>query len=408
MKILHFADLHLGVESYGHINPETGLSSRLEDFLTALDQVVDYALKNKVDLVLFCGDAYKNREPSQTQQREFARRIRRLSEGGVPLFLLTGNHDLPNAQGRASTIEIFDTLSVPGVLVASRPGIHRVHTRNGDIQIAALPWVRRSALLSKEDTRNLDFNQINERLQQVLTGIISNLAEKLDPGLPSVLAGHVWVLNARVGSEKAMTIGQEHMLLLGNVANPAFDYVALGHIHRGQVLNQCPPVVYAGSLERLDFGDEDNPKGFYLAEISGKETPATVDFHPIDARRFFTLRVELKPEDTDPTATVIREIDINLAKIKDAIVRIEISLPSALSDKLRDNEIRNKAGAAYYLTISKEIRRETRLRLNKGSLENLTPEEALKTYLESKYPVERVKVLMEHGEKIIRDLNANG
>jgi len=66
MKILHFADLHLGVESYGHINPETGLSTRLEDFLKALDQVVDYALENRVDLVLFCGDAYKSREPSKT------------------------------------------------------------------------------------------------------------------------------------------------------------------------------------------------------------------------------------------------------------------------------------------------------------------------------------------------------
>ena len=128
MKIIHFADLHLGVETYGHINPETGLSSRLEDYLKALDQVVDYAIENKIDLVLFCGDAYKSREPSQTQQREFAKRIKRLSEGGVPLFLLIGNHDLPNALGRATTIEIFDTLSVPNVYVANRPGIHRVQT----------------------------------------------------------------------------------------------------------------------------------------------------------------------------------------------------------------------------------------------------------------------------------------
>ena len=277
MKIIHFADLHLGVENYGHINPETGLSSRLEDFLRALDQVVDYALGNKADLVLFCGDAYKTREPSQTQQREFAKRIKRLSEGGVPLFMLTGNHDLPNALGRATAIEIFDTLSIPRVQVANRPGIHRIQTPGGEIQIAALPWVRRSALLSREDTRTLDFNQINERLQQVLTGIITDMAARLDPDLPSILAAHVWVLNARVGSEKSMSIGQEHMLLLSSVANPAFDYVALGHIHKGQVLNEHPPVVYSGSLERLDFGDEDDQKGFCLVEItaSGNKYPQT-------------------------------------------------------------------------------------------------------------------------------------
>ncbi|GAI30036.1 unnamed protein product, partial [marine sediment metagenome] len=257
MKILHFADLHLGVESYGRIDPTTGLSSRLHDFLSALDQVVDYALQNRVDLVLFCGDAYKSREPSQTQQREFAKRINRLSTSGIPIFLLIGNHDLPNAIGRATSTEIFDTLAVKNVYVSNRPDIYRIPTNSGIIQIASLPWLRRSALLSKEDTKNLSFDQINQRLQQVLTNIITANIPKLDPELPSILAAHVWVSSAQVGSERSMTIGQEHMLLLSNVANPAFDYIALGHIHKHQVLSDNPPVVYPGSLERLDFSEEE-------------------------------------------------------------------------------------------------------------------------------------------------------
>ncbi len=234
LKILHFADLHLGVENYSRIDPSTGLSSRFHDFLRALDHTVDYAVENKVDLVLFCGDAYKSREPSQTQQREFAKRINRLSTNGISVFLLTGNHDLPNATGKATTTEIFDTLAVKNVYVSSRPDIHRIPTARGIIQIASLPWLRRSALLaqlSKEEARSLDFEQINQRLQQVLTGIIDDYVQKLDPALPSVLAAHVWVSGARVGSERTMIIGQEHALLLSNVANPAFDYIALGHIH---------------------------------------------------------------------------------------------------------------------------------------------------------------------------------
>jgi DNA repair protein SbcD/Mre11 len=406
LRIIHFADLHLGVENYGHINPDTGLSSRLEDYLKALDQVVEYAASNRVDLVLFCGDAYKSREPSQTQQREFARRIKRLSEAGIPLFLLTGNHDLPNAMGRATTTEIFDTLLVPNVHVANRPGVLRVPTRSGAIQIAALPWLRRSALLSKEDTRNLDFNQINQRLQEVLTNIILDEVSHLDPSLPAVLAAHVWVLNASIGSEKTMTIGQEHMLLLSSVAQPAFDYVALGHIHKQQMLSQNPPTAYSGSLERLDFGDEDDPKGFYLIDIEtdpiGGRRQTRCEFHPIAARRFFTLNVSIAAEDTDPTATILAAISPCEEKIADAIVRIHISLPAGLSSRLRDQDIRSRAKSAYYLTISKDISRESRLRMGQRSVEEVTPLEALKVYLESKYPPERARVLLEFGEKLVR------
>lgn len=156
MRILHFADLHLGVENYNAgINPETGLSTRLHDFLNALDEVVEYALNHEVDLVLFCGDAYKSREPSQTHQREFARRIWKLSSHGISVLLLTGNHDLPNAIGRATTVEIFKTLSIPNVVVANTLGTHKIGTRNGTIQIVALPWVRRNALLNRDSTKGL-------------------------------------------------------------------------------------------------------------------------------------------------------------------------------------------------------------------------------------------------------------
>jgi exonuclease SbcD len=412
MKIIHFADLHLGVESYGHVNPESGLSSRLEDFLQALDQLVDCALAEKVDLVLFCGDAYKTREPSQTQQREFAKRIKRLSEGNIPLFMVTGNHDSPNALGRATATEIFDTLSVPNVYVASKPGVYRVPTSSGEIQIAALPWVRRSALLAREDTRNLDFSQINERLQKVLTGVIAQQAEKIDPGLPSILAAHVWVLNAKLGTEKSMSIGQEHMLLLGSVANPIFDYVALGHIHKAQSLNEIPPVVYSGSLERLDFGDEGDEKGFYLIEIlpdesSGKRK-TTYEFRPIKARSFFTLHIDIQETDLEPNGVVFLKIMDNLDNIKDAIVRLEIALPAALSSKLRDNEIRNIAKLAYFLNITREVRREARLRLGHSTIEGITPEEALKAFLDSKYTAQRSEVLFTEGLKLIQEQKANG
>ncbi len=412
MKILHFADLHLGVENYGRIDPATGLSTRLLDILTALDQLVDYAISNKIDLVLFCGDAYKSREPSQTHQREFARRISRLSDAGVPVFLLIGNHDLPNAAGRATSTEIFSTLAVKNVYVSNHPEIVAIPTCSGIIQVASLPWIRRSLLLSKEETKTLNIDQINQRLQESLTGIIANLASKLNPSLPSILAAHVWVGNpnrkTREGTEKAMTLGQEHSLLVSNVANPVFDYVALGHIHIGQVINENPPVIYSGSLERLDFGDEKDEKGFYVIDIE----PATgmvkrhvgYEFHPVKGRQFVTINIALEPDNVNPTESVVQAIQQRAAEVKDAIVRMQLSLPAEIDKLLHDAEIRDALKEAYHFTVSRDIKRETRSRLGNWSAEEIKPAEALKLWLETKkVSPERSELLLYYGSKLIEN-----
>jgi exonuclease SbcD len=407
LKIIHFADLHLGVETYGRLDPATGMSSRLLDFLAALDQLADYAIENKADLVLFCGDAYKSREPTPTQQREFARRINRLAQKGIPVFLLTGNHDLPNAFGRATATEIFDTLAIKKVYVASHPNVYRIPTASGRLQIVSLPWLRRSALLSREATKNLNFQQINERLEQVLTDIITANAEKLDPKLPAILAAHVWVVGAKVGSEASMTIGQEHTLLPSSIAHPAFDYIALGHIHRHQVVHENPPVVYAGSLERLNFSEETDDKGFYVVDIEpdGETSKRRVSFqfYRLSGRRFATINVNIEPGEADPTLASIKAITEQAANIGDSIVRLNISLPAELEGELRDSDIRSALKEAHYFSIARDIKRETRLRLGQLAAEEITPIEALKAYLNSKkVPPERAKTLLEYGERLIQ------
>jgi len=407
MKIIHFADLHLGVENYGRLDPTTGLSSRLADFLAVLDELMDFALKSKADLVLFCGDAYRTREPGQTQQREFAKRIGRLASGNIPVFLLVGNHDLPNAIGRATATEIFDTLAVKNVYVANKPDIHRIHTAGGVIQIVAIPWLRRSALLSREDTKNLNIEQVNRRMQEVLTQVIASKVNNLDPSLPAILAAHVLVGDARVGrgSESLMAIGQEPALLLSNVTSPAYDYIALGHIHKHQVLAENPPVVYAGSLERIDFGEENEEKGFYVIDIIPRERgrrKVSYEFHHVKARRFLTIGVTLRQEDADPTAAVLASVATQKEKIKDAVVRLNISIPAMLEGQLRYNEIREVLKEAYYFTVNRDVQRETRLRLGSRNVEEITPLGALKVWLETqKVPSERQKILLEYGQKLI-------
>jgi len=405
MRILHFADLHLGVETYGRIDPITGLSSRLNDFLAALDQLIDYALNNDVDLVLFCGDAYKSRDPSQTYQREFAKRIRQLRDGNIPIFLLVGNHDLPHAIGRATAVEIFDTLAIENVTVANQPQTFRVETRKGLLQIVALPWIRRSKLLSVEETKNLSPDQINEEIQQRLTDWLSVQVDSLDPGLPAILAGHLAHSGAMPGSEKTMLMGRDYVLLQSTIANPAFDYVALGHMHNQQRVDHPVPVVYPGSLQTIDFGDEGHEKGFYLVELDeaaarGKRVQS-YEFHPVKARRFLTIKVDADTD--DPTGAVLHALATK--DFEDAIVRLQIKVSAAKEGLVQENEIRKALKGAYFIAaINKEVEQEHRSRLGAYSAEGITPLEALQLYLESrKTPKDRARVLLEYGERLIQE-----
>ena len=408
MRILHFADLHIGVENYGRIDPETGLSTRLLDFLQALDEVVEYALSQNIDLVLLAGDAYKSRDPNQTHQRELAKRLATLSSAGIPIFLLLGNHDRPNAIGRATAIEIFDTLQVPNLYVGDEIKTYVVETPKGSLQITALPWPRRSMLFSREDTRSLSVEEVNERIQDLFTRGIQQAAERLDPEIPAILTGHITVSGATLGSERSMMLGQDHFLLPSSIHLPAFDYIALGHIHKHQVLRENPLMVYSGSLQRVDFGEEKDPKGFCVIDLDPSRIQGRrlVDFRfqQVNARNFTTIDVNVPKESRNPTQDILHAIDRH--NVSGAIVRLRISLTAEQSTILRDGDaaIRDALKDAHYIaSINKQVAEERRSRLPPDTVNGLGPLKALALYLQSRETrPQRQEKLLQYARKARR------
>src|SRR5512138_1314062 len=157
MKLLHFADAHIDMANYGRHDPETGLPLRVLDCLKALDTIVDAAISEKVDMVIFAGDAYKDRSPAPTFQREWGKRIIRLSQAKIPTLLLVGNHDLSPAVGRAHAIQEFDTLQVPYVRVLQKPEFLTSEDLWGvPTQVISIPWISRSAFMADYETSGSD------------------------------------------------------------------------------------------------------------------------------------------------------------------------------------------------------------------------------------------------------------
>jgi len=403
LKVIHFADVHLGIENYGQLDPQTGLSTRLTDFLRSMDAIVDTALDEAADLVVFCGDAYKTRDPSPTYQREFARRIRRLSHAGVPTVLVAGNHDVPNAVGRAHTMEIYRTLEVEHVYVARSPGVLDIETTHGAVQVGVLPWIVRSNLLSRDDYKNRSLDEVNrlllERIEMILTGE-DGLVSRLRDDVPHILVVHGTVQGATYGSERTVMLGQDVVLPLQLLKHPSWDYVALGHIHQHQAIEpeRTPPVVYSGSIERIDFGEEKEDKGFVVAEL--ERGSCSWAFRKLDVRPFLTVRVTADGD--DPTGQILAALE--RAPLEDAVVRLIVRTTADRDVLIRENEVRRALDPAFYIAaILHDVVRPERMRLGaQEDVAGLTPLEALERYLQVRETSrDRIQVLMHHAELLV-------
>lgn len=405
INLLHLADIHIGMENYGRLDPASGLNSRVVDFLRRLSQVIDLALEHEVDVCIFAGDAYKNQRPNPTFQREFARRIKRLAGEGVPVILLVGNHDMAVADRAASSLEIFGVLDTPGVIVADREQVHQLVCRRGQpLQVATVPYPQRSRLLAREQYQNLTLDELDMELSRILGDNLNDLAAEAGerPDIPAVLAGHFSVSGARQGSEQSVMIGRDVVVMKSQLTDPAWDYVALGHIHKHQELNngQHPPIIYPGSLERIDFGEEGERKGFVMVEL--ERGCAKWEFMPVEARRFVTIRLDAR-QSAEPMTEILDELEQH--PVDGAIVRVIIKATEAQEILLDEKPIRQALrGASYVASIVRDIDRTQRHRLGGISAEELTPQEALEKYLDSKgVPDERKAQLLRYAEGIFRE-----
>jgi exonuclease SbcD len=363
-RILHFADAHIDIATQGRHDPQTGLPVRAQDFLKALDTIVDTAIDERVDLVLFAGDAYKDRTPVPTFQREWGRRIVRLSQAGIPTVLLVGNHDLSPSIGRAHAIQEFETIPVPHVHVISKPCFLRPDDLEGlPLQIIGLPWISRSNLIANLQLSAADPDKVYTALEARLSELVNQwLDQERDASLPVVLAAHASVQGAVYGGERAVMLGGDLVLPGSMVRDPRLSYTALGHIHKYQDLNPGaqPPVIYPGSIEKVDFGEVADDKFFVIADVeAGRET--TYQKVQLHGRRFLDYHVRFASAE---------EIQLGLpeclppeGELEDAVVRMVIEFPAELEPLINETDLRRRAESCMEFHLIRRPQREARLRL---------------------------------------------
>ncbi|MFQ4146610.1 exonuclease SbcCD subunit D [Chlorogloeopsis sp. ULAP02] len=394
IKLLHLSDIHMGSGfSHGRINPETGTNTRLEDFVNTLSRCMDRALAEPVDLVIFGGDAFPDATPPPYVQEAFASQFRRLVDAQIPTVLLVGNHDQHSQGQGGASLCIYRTLGVPGVVVGDKLTTHCVQTRNGAVQVITLPWLTRSALMTRRETEGLSLAEVHQLLIERLQVVLEAEIRRLDPKLPTILLGHLMVDNASLGAERFLAVGKGFTIPLSTLARPCFDYVALGHIHRHQNLNKSnnPPMVYPGSIERVDFSEEKEDKGYVMVELErGK---VQWEFCPLPVRSFCTIEVDVSKAE-DPQAAIAKAIAKH--NIEEAVVRLIYKLRSEQLDLIDNAALHKALSLAHNYTIQPELVSQlARPRVPELSASNsIDPIEALKTYLNNREDLKEIAASM--------------
>ena len=294
---------------------------------------------------------------------------------------------------------------MPNVIVGDTLATYRIETKSGPLQVTTLPWLNRSTLMSKTETDGMSMAQVSEILLDRLRVALEGEIRQLDPTMPHILLGHLMADAATFGAEKFLAVGKGFTVPLNILTRDCFNYVALGHVHKHQVLCENPLTIYPGSIERVDFSEEKEPKGFVMLEIvpetensivqhsskSSKTTDfqnltaqnlfkTTYEFCPVPARSFHTIEINLC-NSTMPQDDLL--MAIHRSTIQDAVVRLIYHLRPEQVELIQDTSVRSALNAAHSYTIQTDlVMKLSRSRLPElGVGTTITPMEALQAYL---------------------------
>ncbi len=404
IRILHFADAHIDSYSGGRIDPANGLSVHTNDFMKALDEIIDTAINEKVDLVLFAGDAYRSPVPVPTFQREWQRRIIRLSAARIPLLIIPGNHDISPNTFKASSLQELDTLRIPYLHLAAK-GIHLYTPQELDsvpVQVLAVPWMPVSLLAARDKTNSLTPEERAAKMESEITARVRRALDQADANLPVILLTHYSIQGSIYPSGQAAELGRDVTLSRALVCDPAISYTALGHIHLFQDLNQGqqPPAVYSGSIERVDYGEAKEKKGFIIAEVSNHHTD--YEFRELHTRRMYNLSCKIQSaEDAEQELLAVLP---SPEEAQGAMIRLEITCPHEWESLINEKEIRKRFEGALDFQLKRRLTYTDRIRMQNRNISSLTPTDLLKAYcLSTKISETETEKLVSLAEKIFSE-----
>lgn len=371
MKAIVVSDTHIGDYPYGKTDPETGLNTRLLDFLDNFDQTIEFAITKKANVFIIVGDIYRVKHPSSKIRKQFAAKLAKIIQANIKVILMTGNHDMTTSSDGAHAMSEMEELSplIDQLTVVSSPSVIDID----NTRLYCLPFVNRGEqeLLTPEDFLKFQKQKIQE----------FNDIDDSEEVYYSLFFGHFGTDKSEVGNSFDLDMSSnefENMIQLSDFGKK-WTKIYLGHIHKHQEFNNVAR--HVGSIGKVDFSEEDEQKGFYFYEDGHDE------FIPIKDREFKTFQLNLKDEQCKEQLNKFYK-DIQKIDLSNSIVRIKVNVIQTYYPLVKFDKIESYLRTNCWHFTSVDINVIAKEDINEN-IEKITstdlPTEALKKYVE-KHP----------------------
>ena len=274
---MHLSDLHLGKSILEQ--------SLIEDQKYILDKIVDIIVEKDIDVVLIAGDIYDKSVPSSEAVRLFSSFLSKMYRLEVKIFVISGNHDSKDRLSFGNELFVDNGVYIEGIFSGKLANI-KLDDAYGEVFIYMLPFVK------PVDVRGYYPNEEISSYHDAIATIINNT--DIDSSKRNIIMVHQFVTANGIEVERS----DSETISLGGVDNidvslfDKFDYVALGHIHRGQQLIR-ETVRYSGSPLKYSFSEVYHKKSVPIIEIKekGNINIEFIDLVPIRDMRIIKGRI---------------------------------------------------------------------------------------------------------------------
>jgi len=342
VKFIHTSDFHLSK------------NLRLQDYVKSLTQIRDFAITNKVEFVIVSGDIYDKHTPDNEARVVFKQWLYDLMKANIFIFILLGTHDEANVAHALQDINIY---GFKNIVLMDKVDIYNVDWNGCKLSFLAVPHVSKGKVSNP---------------QQYIIEKIQELKGKLTEDRFNIFTGHFTTTGALNSSGYSLDKFDEVVVPKELLIDTIFNYVALGHIHKEQTLCMEPPVIYAGGIERKDFGERDNHPQFvyYFQNFDGSYD---IQYHPLQVRPM--RQWNINEGDSLPICEP-GEIVKLIIKVKKERVK-NICIPEIVSQM----KMRGAYSADVELDIEKTLETESEIKLK----DNWSWGDLLRQWLEKEY-----------------------